>query len=258
MKKYLWCALAAFAVVALAVTSGTIMADESVNVLPVFVDQQFDDLIHAVFHNDRDEARGLLQAGVNPNRLDERGMAPLHYALLPRPDDPDTYGVVAVLLDYGADPTLENGKGFTPLLLAALNRRVSQAVVERLIEAGADPNQVTQKGGMAILTMARMTGNDAAAAAISDAGGVIGSSPVENRLGGNIDKLGAFNKELRKLSTRRRANPPSDQEWEQLIVDAAQAHLGVPDGEPALDAFRERVRARIQEQEGCGSCDTNK
>ena len=121
-----------------------------------------------------------------------------------------------MLLEYGPDPSLQSDKGITPLLQAMLNRTVSRAIVERLIEAGADPNQISQKGGMSILTMAPMIGNDDAAAAISDFGGVIGSSPIENCLGGYIDKVGAFNKELRKLSARLRLTRQRPVNWTRL------------------------------------------
>ena len=260
MKKCLWGLLIAFAVVAATFTSGTMVADESPGGVQVVQDEQFDALIQAVRRNNHEDVLALLQAGVNPNQLGRGGLTPLHYALRPRADKADAYGVVALLLDYGADPSLEDHRGMTPLLLATLSPQGSQAIVERLIEAGADPNQVMPTNGFAILTMARMLGNDGASVAIRDAGGVIGSSQAENMLGDNIDKLGEFSKTVRRMQTRRRASsdPPTAQEWEQRVVDAAQEHLDIPDGEPALGRFRERVRARIEMQKGCGSCDANK
>lgn len=57
----------------------------------------------------------LIRAGADPNAVDKRGVAPLHRAVRTR-----CAAAVRALLENGADSTLKNGSGSTPLSLAAL------------------------------------------------------------------------------------------------------------------------------------------
>ena len=61
----------------------------------------------------RDTVVALVRAGADVQALDKSGVAPLHRAIRNR-----RAGVVEALLDNGADPTLPNGKGSTPMQLA--------------------------------------------------------------------------------------------------------------------------------------------
>ena len=76
--------------------------------------QEFDwTLLHFVMsdkHYPREIAKALLEAGADPNRQNMEGDTPLHFAYL--------YGTpkdTAMLKEYGADDTISNRNGKTPL-----------------------------------------------------------------------------------------------------------------------------------------------
>jgi ankyrin repeat protein len=68
---------------------------------------------------------------------------------------------VREFLRLGADPNERDERGFTPLLWTALRGAVANQVpvVEALIDAGADPNAVTDKGDSTVLMWAVQSGN---------------------------------------------------------------------------------------------------
>lgn len=81
----------------------------------------------------------LLSAGADANALDKSGVSPLHRAVRTR-----SAAAVKALLDGGADPALPNGRGSTPLDLAAqttgrsgsgtARARAQQQAIQRLLE----------------------------------------------------------------------------------------------------------------------------
>src|SRR5205085_9420845 len=58
----------------------------------------------------------LIKAGADANAVDKRGVSPLHRAVRTR-----CATAVRTLLEYGADPVLQNKSGSTPMLLATQN-----------------------------------------------------------------------------------------------------------------------------------------
>ena len=58
----------------------------------------------------------LIEAGADPNSLDQSGVSPLHKAIRTRCAE-----AVKTLLAHGADPTLKNKSGSTPMVLAIHN-----------------------------------------------------------------------------------------------------------------------------------------
>lgn len=68
---------------------------------------------------------------------------------------------VRELLELGANPNDRDDRGYTPLLWAALRAAVGQQipVVAALLQAGADPNAVTQEGDSTVLMWAVQSGN---------------------------------------------------------------------------------------------------
>lgn len=116
------------------------------------------DLNGAAFHGHWQLCQFLIERGADPDgRLAGTGETPLH-AALSRANLLSTEHVVAVLLDAGADvdvatvPGAETGsfmrdartRGETPLHRAAAF--ASEAVIRRLIEAGASPSAVDAHG----------------------------------------------------------------------------------------------------------------
>ena len=86
-------------------------------------------------------AEQLIGLGADVNQKDESGSAPLHRAV--REDN--TYEIVQLLLDAGADINLQGGRcGDTPLHVAA--RCYQNQAIQLLLDAGADVNQQNNDG----------------------------------------------------------------------------------------------------------------
>jgi len=96
--------------------------------------------------------RTLLEAGVAPDD-GEGTQIPLHVAA-----GHGRAGVVEVLLDYGADPALQNVLGSTALHDAVLGNHLE--IVERLLAAGA-PADIAYPGNETILHIAAAYSKDA-------------------------------------------------------------------------------------------------
>ncbi|HJD66216.1 MAG TPA: ankyrin repeat domain-containing protein [Rickettsia endosymbiont of Bembidion nr. Transversale] len=92
-------------------------------------------LIEAVLDDDLKEVQKLLQAGVNPNILDEYENSCIYYAILHK-----NLNIVTALLDYGANPNTIDGKGNDVLSLAIKKRKPE--IINSLLEKGADPSKV--------------------------------------------------------------------------------------------------------------------
>jgi ankyrin repeat protein len=88
-------------------------------------------LVDAVAKGDADSVRRILASGADPNELAPMGgNSPLGSA--------HSTEIVNLLLDAGADPNLQDGMDFTPLMVAAMNGDFD--VVKLLVERGADPD----------------------------------------------------------------------------------------------------------------------
>ncbi|MEY4463524.1 MAG: hypothetical protein RLZZ81_495 [Pseudomonadota bacterium] len=141
-------------------------------------------LIEAIQDDDLKKVQKLLQAGVNPNALDENDKPCIRFAINNKNLD-----IVNALLDYGADPNtidknrdpiildairsreldiintlLEKGanpnvldRNENPVLLLALIRDVD--TVDALLNNGADPNQVDKNGNTALSIILERTGD---------------------------------------------------------------------------------------------------
>jgi uncharacterized protein len=97
---------------------------------------------------DRASVHALLGRAVDVNQTQADGMTALHWAVYH--DDPET---VKILLDAKANARAANRYGVTPLALACANG--SEPVVELLLAAGADPNITLRGGETPLMTAAR-------------------------------------------------------------------------------------------------------
>lgn len=105
-------------------------------------------LADAAERNDRAAVRSLLKQRVDVNAPQVDGMTALHWAVYQ--DDTETG---RLLLDAGANAKPENRYGVTPLSLACQNGNT--ILVELLLSAGADPNTALRGGETVLMTAAR-------------------------------------------------------------------------------------------------------
>lgn len=117
----------------------------------------------AVMKHNRDAVRSLLQKKVDVNAPQIDGTTALHWAV--RSDDLET---ADLLIRAGANVSVSNRAGATPLQLAALNG--NDAMLEKLVKAGADPNVALTQYGDTALMMASRSGNVDAIRVLLDAG----------------------------------------------------------------------------------------
>jgi ankyrin repeat protein len=149
---------------------GTAVADERVRVHedrlvslrpPVGVDATIADLVRA---GARDDALAQIAAGadVGVPEASGNGTTALHWAVYQHDVE-----LTRALLEAGADPSVRNLFGSTPLMEAAIVGHT--ALIALLLEAGADVESANYEGQTALMAVAR-TGNTEAARLLLDAG----------------------------------------------------------------------------------------
>ena len=121
------------------------------------------ELADAAMKRDTQTVRALLQKKVDVNASQVDGTTALHWAV--RFDDVDLAGL---LIRAGANVAATTRAGATPLQLAAINGNA--AMIETLVNAGADPNASLSKYGDTALMMAARTGKTDAIKVLLDHG----------------------------------------------------------------------------------------
>ena len=121
------------------------------------------DVADAAMRGNQEAVRSLLdrKADVNAPQLD--GTTALHWAV-----EADDLELADLLILRGANVSAANRDGATPLLLASVNGKA--AMIERLLQAGADPNAALSRYGDTALMLAARTGNRDAIKVLLDHG----------------------------------------------------------------------------------------
>ena len=107
------------------------------------------DLLEAALVGCEDNARRLLNGGLDPSAKTPSGAVPLVYASLAGDDE-----IVKLLLETGADANLASPSGWTPLIAAAF-RRGSGTTIDLLLRHGATVNLHSQDGTTALMFAVR-------------------------------------------------------------------------------------------------------
>lgn len=104
-------------------------------------------LIESVINEDYEEVEKYLKHGADPNTTDYRGITPLNYAVM-SDDSEESIDIIRILLEYSAQINFKENTSFgnTALMVAAL---YNYDVVKYLLERGADPFLVNNKGNTA-------------------------------------------------------------------------------------------------------------
>lgn len=110
-------------------------------------------LHYAALDNDVGMIAALLDDGADPNAADRQGFTPLHFAA-------QQWSIEAaqILLERGADVDPVNTYGNSPLWTAVFNSKGRGALIEVLSRRGANPLR-QNKAGQTPLGLARLIGN---------------------------------------------------------------------------------------------------
>lgn len=110
---------------------------------------QNDELVNAANAGDLETVKRLIEAGADPNSVDQHGMGPL---LTFHPE------VTDYLLQHGADPDLQRNENIAPVLVGISS---NLECVRLMLEAGADVNRASEHNGETALHAAAGDSNAA-------------------------------------------------------------------------------------------------
>jgi ankyrin len=124
------------------------------------------DVADAAMKGNREAVRSLLLRKADANAPQIDGTTAIHWAV--RVDDLD---LADMLIRAGANVSVANREGVTPMQLAAMNGNAAMLV--RLVKAGADPNAPLTEYGDTALMMASRTGKTDAITVLLEGGGKV-------------------------------------------------------------------------------------
>lgn len=92
-------------------------------------------LLHEAAGSDRPAmARELIDRGVDLDAQNDGGLTPLLHAI-----EVENFDIVEVLLEAGADPNILDNRDRSPLMMALMKGKEGRRAMELLLENGADP-----------------------------------------------------------------------------------------------------------------------
>ena len=94
-------------------------------------------------------AECCLANGANPNARDEKGLTPLHYAVIN-----GNLELMKLLLESGADPDAQSRTGYSPLHAAAALSEYAAAKI--LLDSGAEADIANRRGWTPLMEAARL------------------------------------------------------------------------------------------------------
>ena len=129
---------------------------------------QVNEIDQAIYDDDVDALKSLMEGGANPNQLSTGGLTPLYTVIETHDTTDNTLALLQVLIDHGASVNHLDDAGGTPLsFVAGYGGSESESLAKALVEAGANPHLRPSYQGMPFPTpyeMALEDGNFAAAA----------------------------------------------------------------------------------------------
>ena len=153
----------------------------------------------AVMQGDRPAVGALIAKKVDVNAPQVDGTTALHWAV--RANDVE---MTEMLLGAGAKPSAANQLGATPMLLAALDGNA--AILERLIQAGADPNAPVSDTGDTALMIAARTGKADAVKVLLDHGASVNAKETWGGTTALMWSVAELHPEVTKLLVERGAD----------------------------------------------------
>jgi ankyrin repeat protein len=112
-------------------------------------------MMDATRQGDLEALGSLLANRTDPDATEPDGSRALHWAVYR-----DNVDAVRLLIEAGATPTVKNREGASPMYLAATNGNAE--IIEILLDAGEDANAIVTAEGESALMLASLTGNDRA------------------------------------------------------------------------------------------------
>jgi len=99
-------------------------------------------IVNLILSDNLEGVKFLLENGINPNT---KG---IFNTILDYACRENSYEIVKVLLEYGADPNLQTYEGWTALMYVVHNFRgnISVKIIEELLKYGADKNLKNERG----------------------------------------------------------------------------------------------------------------
>jgi ankyrin repeat protein len=177
------------------------------------------ELIQAVKRGDPQSVRTLLDNGGNVNAAQNDGTSALAWAVYH-----DNEPVVDLLVNYGdgADVNAPNEYGINPLHLACMNQNAE--MVNKLLRAGADPNNEKWTGETPLMTCAN-TGTLEAVRALLDNGADVNSAESTQLQTALMWAAAERHPDIVKLLIERGANVHA---ISKLIPEAEPFHVETP------------------------------